>query len=101
MYDRAYYEANRERINQNNRECHARHRELRNAKRRAGYAMRREVILEKQKADRMPCPFCRLTFRRVYVPKHVQLRHIQPGCLPCHDGTAEVLNSTADVSIVA
>ena len=56
MYDRAYHEANRERINQKHRENYLKHREERNARRRAEYQLQRERILQKQKEDRAPCP---------------------------------------------
>ena len=58
MYDRAYHEANRERINQKHRENYLKHREERNARRRAEYQLQRERILQKQKEDRAPCPLC-------------------------------------------
>ena len=61
MYDRAYHEANRERINQKHRENYLKHREERNARRRAEYQLQRERILQKQKEDRAPCPLCHLT----------------------------------------
>ena len=75
MYDRAYHEANRERINQKHRENYLKHREERNARRRAEYQLQRETILQKQKEDRAPCPLCHLTFRRTYVLQHIALRH--------------------------
>jgi hypothetical protein len=75
MYDRAYHEANRERINQKHRENYRKHREERNARRRAEYQLRREKTLQKQKEDRAPCPLCHLTFRRAYVRQHIALRH--------------------------
>ena len=75
MYDRAYHEANRERINQRHRDNYVKHRDVRNAKRRAEYQLQREQILQKQKEDRAPCPLCHLMFRRVYVPRHISLRH--------------------------
>ena len=75
MYDRDYYQANREHINQQHRENYAKHRDEYNAKRRAQYHERRCDILLKQKQDRAPCPLCNLTFRRVYIPIHVSRRH--------------------------
>ena len=75
MYDRVYHEANRERINQKHRESYLKHREERNARRRAEYQLQRERILQKQKEDRAPCPLCHLTFRRAYVRQHIALRH--------------------------
>ena len=75
MYDRAYHEANRERINQKHRDNYLKHREERNARRRAEYQIQREKILQKQKKDRAPCPLCNLTFRRAYVRQHIALRH--------------------------
>ena len=75
MYDRAYHEANREKINQKHRENYLKHRVERNAQRRAYYQLQRENILQKQKEDRAPCPLCQLTFRRVYVPQHIARRH--------------------------
>jgi rubrerythrin len=75
MYDRDYYEANRERINRQHRENYAKHRDARNAKRRVQYHERRCDILLKQKHDRAPCPLCHLTFRRIYLPIHTSRRH--------------------------
>ena len=75
MYDREYYEANRERINARHRENYAKHRDVWNAKRRSGYLRKRECLLKKQREDRAPCPLCHLTFRRSYVPRHILLRH--------------------------
>ena len=63
MYDRAYHEANRERINQKHRENYLKHREERNARRRAEYQLQRERILQKQKEDRAPCPLAPGTVR--------------------------------------
>ena len=71
MYDRDYYQANREHINQQHRENYAKHRDEHNAKRRAQYHEKRCDILLKQKQDRAPCPLCNLTFRRVYIPTHI------------------------------
>ena len=45
-----------------------------NEKRREKYASSREKILKKQKEDREMCPICNLSFRRLYLPKHMQ-RH--------------------------
>lgn len=78
MYDRAYYEANREHINRQHRENYATNREARNARRRMLYQERRSDILLKQKHDRAPCPLCNLTFRRAYIPIHVSRRHSAP-----------------------
>ena len=75
MYDRDYYQANREHINQQHQKNYAKHRDAYNAKRRAQYHERRCDILLKQKQDRAPCPLCNLTFRRVYIPIHVSRRH--------------------------
>ena len=75
MYDRDYYQANREHINQQHQKNYAKHRDEYNAKRRAQYHERRCDILLKQKQDRAPCPLCNLTFRRVYIPIHVSRRH--------------------------
>ena len=75
MYDREYHEANRERINQRHRENYMKHQESRNARRHEDYQCKREEILKKQKEDRAQCPLCHLTFRRVYVPRHMMLRH--------------------------
>ena len=55
MYDRAYHEANRERINQKHRENYLKHREERNARRRAEYQLQRETILQKQKLRHVHC----------------------------------------------
>ena len=75
MYDRVYYEAHREHINQQHRDNYAKHRERRNATRQAQYQEQRCDILLKQKHDRAPCPLCNLTFRRVYIPRHMARRH--------------------------
>ena len=75
MYDRDYYQANREHINQQHQKNYAKHRDEHNAKRRAQYHEKRCDILLKQKQDRAPCPLCNLTFRRVYIPIHVSRRH--------------------------
>ncbi len=75
MYNRGYYEANRDRINQRHRDNYTKHRERRNARRREEYQHNRESILQRQKTDRVTCPLCHLTFRRLYVPRHVALRH--------------------------
>ena len=75
MYDRAYHQTNRERVNRQHREHYMKHREELNARRRAEYQHQRETILKKQKEDRAPCPLCHLTFRRTYVRRHIALRH--------------------------
>ena len=48
---------------------------LHDATRRAQYQEQRCDILLKQKHDRAPCPLCNLTFRRVYIPRHMARRH--------------------------
>ena len=48
MYDRDYYQANREHINQQHQKNYAKHRDEYNAKRRAQYHERRCDILLKQ-----------------------------------------------------
>ena len=75
MYDREYHAANREMINQKRREYYARQRCVRNEARRAAYVLKRDEILKKQKEDRQNCPLCGLDFRRLYIPKHVKIRH--------------------------
>ena len=86
MYDREYYEVNRERINARHRENYAKHRDVWNAKRRSGYLRKREGLLKKQREDRAPCPLCHLTCRRSYVTRHVLLRH-KVNCMPTGDRT--------------
>ena len=81
MYDREYHAANREKINQKRREYYARQRCVRNEARRAAYVLKRDEILKKQKEDRQNCPLCGLDFRRLYIPKHVKIRHKVAACV--------------------
>ena len=74
-YNKAYYQANRERICLQSRERYMRDREIRNAMRRAKYQVERRRLLDLQKADRTACPLCGLTFRRRYMPRHLSTRH--------------------------
>ncbi len=37
--------------------------------------LKRDEILKKQKEDRQNCPLCGLDFRRLYIPKHIKIRH--------------------------
>ena len=75
MYDREYHAVNRERINQKHREYYASYRCVRNEARRAVYMLKRDEILQKGKEDRANCPLCGLDFRRLYIPKHIKIRH--------------------------
>ena len=64
MYNKAWYEAHRDKINEKRRMRHAEDSDEVNEKRRQDYARRRNEILRKQREDRQECPLCRLTFRR-------------------------------------
>ncbi len=45
------------------------------AQRKAEYQRNRAVILQKSKTDRVQCPLCKLEYRRLYMPQHIQTRH--------------------------
>ena len=68
-YTREYVEANREKINEKRRLNY--HTE----RRKVEYQRKRDEILKKQKEDRQNCPLCGLDFRRLYIPKHIKIRH--------------------------
>ena len=61
MYNKAWYEAHRDKINEKRRMRHAEESEEVNEKRRQDYARRRNEILRKQREDRQECPLCHLT----------------------------------------
>ena len=43
---------------------------------RSYYQANKIQILEKIKNDRIECPYCSgITFRRLYLPKHLETRH--------------------------
>mgnify|MGYP001184050492 len=75
MYNKAWYEAHRDKINEKRRMRHAEESDEVNEKRRQDYARRRNEILRKQREDRQECPLCHLTFRRCYLQKHIATRH--------------------------
>ena len=50
--------------------------EARNARRRERYTLNRKRILEAYRNDRAQCPLCTgVTFRRLYLKRHLALRH--------------------------
>jgi uncharacterized C2H2 Zn-finger protein len=65
----AYIEANRETINQKRRNMYD------SESRKADYKLKREEISKKGKEDRINCPLCGLSFRRLYVKRHIENRH--------------------------
>jgi len=75
VYDADYYESNKPHIRRQYRRYYASNAPRLNAGRRTRYAEAREVRLAKARHDRAPCPLCGLTFRRLYIPKHIELRH--------------------------
>ena len=77
MYNKEWYEANRDRINKKRRIQYAEDSNGINEKRRREYIAQREQILQRQREDRKECPLCHLTFRRCYVQKHINTRHMQ------------------------
>lgn len=68
-YTWEYVEANREKINEKRRVTYCTER------RKVEYQRKREEILKSQKDDRANCPLCGLDFRRLYIPKHIKIRH--------------------------
>ena len=68
-YSKKYMDENQELINQKRRDAYA----PRN--RKMEYQKNRLCILEAQKKDRAICPLCNLSFRRLYIPKHIETRH--------------------------
>ena len=68
-YTREYVETNREKLNEKRRVTYCTER------RKAEYQRKREEILKSQKDDRANCPLCGLDFRRLYIPKHITIRH--------------------------
>ena len=74
-YTREYVEANREKINEKRRLNYC------NERRKAEYRRKRDEILKKQKKDRQNCPLCGLDFRRLYIPKHIKIRHKVATCV--------------------
>ena len=75
MYNKDWYEANRDRINEKRRIQYAEDSNGINEKRRREYIAQREQILQRQREDRKECPLCHLTFRRSYLGRHVATRH--------------------------
>jgi len=68
-YTRAYVEAHRGTINEKRRIKYSTER------RKEEYKNKREEILQRGKEDRAICPLCGLSFRRLYIPKHIVTRH--------------------------
>ena len=68
-YSAIYLEKNREKINQKRRE------KYNSDARKVDYERNKERISELGKADRCICPHCKLSFRTVYLQKHIKCRH--------------------------
>ena len=68
-YTKKYMDENRDSINLRRREAYA------PRDRKMEYQKNRVCILEKQKKDRAVCPLCQLSFRRLYIPTHIETRH--------------------------
>ena len=68
-YTPEYLEKNREIINEKRRDKYV------SRDRKAEYQMHREAILKRGREDRAQCPLCKLEFRRLYIPRHIETRH--------------------------
>ena len=68
-YTKKYLESNRDFINAKRRAKYS------SEFRKQEYADKRDLILQKGKEDRALCPYCKLDFRRLYIPKHIVTRH--------------------------
>ena len=75
MYNKEWYHANKDRINEKRRLEYARASDAIKEERHEKYMMGRDRVLNRRKHDREECPMCRLTFCRRYLEKHIATRH--------------------------
>ena len=68
-YTKAYLEKNREIINLKRRQKYC------SGSRNVYYRKHRDAILQKSKEDTAMCPICQISYRRLYLSKHLECRH--------------------------
>ena len=78
----AWYHKHGDAVRARRRELHALAADDINAKRRARYATRASEVTAKMRADRIECPHCHKSYRRLYMPRHIANRHPQCISLP-------------------
>ena len=73
--DQRYRLKNRDLLLQKASAYHQKNKEEINAKKMRLYYENKDAILEKQKADRVECPICKIEYRRLYLKRHLLTRH--------------------------
>ena len=88
--DQRYRMRHPERVKRHQKECYERYRERNIERKRQYYMANKERILQEYKDDKKLCPICQIAYKRLYLPKHMTIRHKLTELPP--DLTCKVVN---------